>query len=176
LGISFACTIALNQFFAFEYSDRFFATYFFYFVLGMFLAKRKDCEQTNISIFIKSGILLIVSVFHLSLSYVMSIGEMWYRSSPFWQVVFSMLVILVTYGICKKTKDKSIDKITGFFNPHTFSIFLYHIFIIHVLQFVIYPHFNFTIKLKFLITSVVVCSIITLYCFIMNKIKNRIKE
>ncbi len=165
LLLSFICTIAFNQFLTFEYSDRFFGTYLLYFVLGMFIAKRNNSEIKNRSIYILSGMLVVISVIHLYLSYLMSIEELWYRNSPIWQVVYSTLAILTLYCVCKKINDNKLDKIINFINPRTFNIFLYHILIINILQFVVYPNYNLGIKAQFIITTCVVMACFLLYCF-----------
>lgn len=174
LAISFASTIALNQFIHFEYSDRFFATYIFYFILGMFVAKYYTEKKTRLSLLYLS-VFLPLSIVHIYLSYKMSLGGFWYRNSGIVQVIYVTLASLLIYNLCIKISNTKVERFANYINPHTFYIFLYHILVMNIMQFVIYPHFNFSVKYQFFITSSVVLGAIFVYCWIRNSIKIKIK-
>jgi len=173
LVLSFVCTIIFNQFVSFEYADRTFVTYLFYFILGMFVSNHKKEDESTNSLILKIICFSAIFIPHMMLSYKMSLGDYWYRISGGVQVLYNTTSILLVYSICKLVKNAKVDKIVDFINPHTYIIFLYHIFIIHVLQFSVYPHFNLNLKYQFLISTIVVFGSVLIYCFIANRIKQR---
>ncbi len=170
LALSFVSTIIFNQFVLFEYSDRFFGTYFFYFILGMFVAKY--CTKKEIRPFWAYAIGFVpIAIIHIFLCYKMSLGDYWYRYSGIGQVMYVSLACIVIYNLCLKNRSKRLEKWVDFLNPHTFYIFLYHILVMNILQFVVYPHFNLSIKYQFILSLVIVYSAIFAYCWIRNQVK-----
>jgi len=139
----------------------------------MLFAKYKDkIKKTNCFPLLYT-LFLIVSVIHIYLSYKMSLGKLWYKYSGIGQVFYVTISIMVIYRLCTVLKGQKLDMFVSFIDPNTFSIFLYHILIMNVMQFVVYPHFNLSMKYQFVLTSIVVISVIFLYCFVKNKIRSR---
>ena len=172
LILSFVSTILLNQFVSFAYDDRFFATYIFYFVLGMFLAKYR-AEKPIRPVWLYAAAFLTAAGVHIALCYRMSLGGFWYRNSGIGQVLYVTTAILLLYICSMKTDCKKVEAIVEFFDPHTLNIFLYHILIMNIMQFVVLPHYDLSIKFQFLIISAVVFTVIFLYCLLMNFLKTR---
>ena len=172
LVLSFVSAIIFNQFGFFEYSDRFFATYIFYFILGMFVAKY--CTKKEIQPFWVYVIGIVpITLVHIYLCYKMSLGGYWYKYSGIGQVLYVSLACIVIYNLCSKNKSKKLEQGIDFVNPHTFYIFLYHILVMNILQFVIYPHFNLSIKYQFILSFIIVYSVIFIYCWIRNPKKKK---
>ena len=172
LVLSFISTIAFNQFLFFEYSDRFFGTYIFYFILGMFVAKY--CAKKEIRPFLAYAIgFILIALIHIFLCYKMSLGDYWYKYSGVGQVLYVSFACVVIYNLCLKNKSEILGKWIYFVNPHTFYIFLYHILVMNILQFVIYPHFNLSIKYQFILSFVIIYSVIFAYCWIRNQVKKK---
>ena len=170
LVLSFISTIIFNQFVFFEYSDRFFGTYIFYFILGMFVAKY--CTKKEIRPFGAYAIGFVpIALIHIFLCYKMSLGDYWYRYSGVGQVLYVSFANVVIYNLCLKNKSELLEKWIDFVNPHTFYIFLYHILIMNILKFDIYPHFNLSIKYQFILSFVIVYTVIFAYCWIRNQVK-----
>lgn len=170
--LSFVSTVCFHQFFFFVYSDRFFATYIFYFVLGMLIAKYRPSKRISPAP-LYAVLYLLAAAVHIFLCYRMSLGGFWYRNSGVGQVVYVTAGILFLYNVCLGIGSPGIHKVAAFFDPHTFYIFLYHILVMNVLQFVILPHFAFSVKYRFLIISVVVLGVIFLYCLLMDLIQKK---
>ena len=103
----------------------------------------------------------------------MSLGNFWYKPSGIGQVIYVSLACIVIYNLCLYLKNTKVEKFVNFVEPHTFYIFLYHILFMNILDFVIYPYFNLSIKYKFLISSIVIFSIILGYCYLNNCIQRK---
>lgn len=167
LLLSFVSTVIFNQFIHFPYSDRFFGTYIFYFILGMFFAKictslNKKHLRISLSLFIP------ITLIHIYFSYKMSLGNFWYKPSGIGQVLYVSIACILIYNICFLIKNVILEKLVNFIQPHTFEIFLYHILVINFLDFIIYPYFNLSIKYKFIITNVALFFVIFAYCYVKN--------
>lgn len=167
LALSLISTLTFNQFVRFSYSDRFFGTYIFYFVLGMFLSKiNASINKKHLVIF--SALFIPITLIHIYFSYKMSLGDFWYKPSGIGQVIYVSLACIVIYNLCLYFKNVKLEKAVNFVEPHTFYIFLYHILFMNILDFVIYPYFNLSIKYRFIISSIVIFSIILGYCYLRN--------
>lgn len=167
LLLSLISTFIFNQFVHFSYSDRFFGTYIFYFVLGMFLSKI-NASINKKHLVISSALFIPITLIHIYFSYKMSLGDFWYKPSGIVQVIYVSLACVVIYDLCLYLKNVKFEKIVNFFEPHTFYIFLYHILFMNILDFVIYPYFNLSIKYKFLISSIFIFLIGLGYCYVKN--------
>lgn len=173
LLLSFASTIIFYQFVVFEYSDRIFVKYLFYFILGMFVAKHYTEKKIRPS-WLYWAAFLPISIVHIYLSYKMSLGGFWYKYCEIGQALYVALATILIYNLCIKIDNKEINKIVKFVEPHTFYIFLYHILIMNIMQFVIYPHFNLSVKYQFCISSIVVFGTIFIYCWLKNLLKKKV--
>ena len=167
LALSFISTLTFNQFVHFTYSDRFFGTYIFYFILGMFFAKL-SAQANRKHLGISLAIFIPITIVHIYFSYIMSLGDFWYKPSGIGQVIYVSLACIVIYNLCLYFKNSKVEKAVNFIEPHTFYIFLYHILFMNILDFVIYPYFNLSIKYKFIITSVAMFLVIFAYCYVRN--------
>lgn len=170
LIFSFIATLIFAQFLIFNYSDRLFITYIFYFVFGMYIAKYYSQKQLDyIKVFAIIFVLILIA--HIYLSYKMSLGFVWYKLSSIGQVVYVSLAIAILYYICNKIKNKKIEQITNFINPYTFNIFLYHILIMNIMHWCVFPNFNLSLKDKFIVNTMTILISIFSYCSIKNNIK-----
>ncbi|MBQ9314120.1 MAG: acyltransferase [Clostridia bacterium] len=172
LVLSFISTIIFNQFVFFEYNDRFCGTYIFYFILGMFVAKHYTKKEIRPFWGYVVGFVSIALI-HIYLCYKMSLDDYWYKYSGIGQVLYVSLSCVLIYNLCIKNKSKGLEKMIDFINPHTFYIFLYHILVMNILQFVIYPHLNLSIKYQFTISFIIVYFVIFIYCGIRNLKKKK---
>ncbi len=170
LAFSLLITILLNQFISFDYSDRFFATYILYFVLGMFIAKNHDKNISFKKIVLLLSCFVVVAIVHISLSEIMSLGTYWYRPAGAVQVIYSCLAVLSFMVLAKEIHSSFIEKIVSFVNPHTFFIFLYHVLVIYFVNYTLLATQNVSLKENFLVNTVVMLFFIVISCLIRNKL------
>ena len=124
----------------------------------------KKIDYINLFILIS----IPISVIHIYLSYKMSLDYVWYKLSNIGQLLYVSLAIIILYNICTKINNKKVEYFVNIINPHTFNIFLYHVLIINIMQFAIYPHFNLSIKYQFLISTFIIFTSVITYCYIAN--------
>lgn len=173
IAVSLICTILFQEFFHFNYSDRFFGSYIFYFSLGMLFAKcnyREKCNKFRIA----STIAFFVSaLIHLALTYRAMSGEIIYRFSNIANIVYVTFSIAFIYTACFNASKKygGLTKISDTFSSISYNIYLYHILVIFVLQYDIFPRFNLSVSEKFAISFIIIYFLIFAYGLINKKKK-----
>lgn len=167
---SLLTTLVFNQWLNFEYIDRFFCTYIFYFILGMFLAKRFSNTELHKKklIYLSYG---LITPIHIALCYEMSLGNLYYKYAGIGQVLFSIVSILVLYDLSKyfaKANWKIANKVVEYLEPCTYNIYLYHVLLINIIRYSILPYFTNSLSLDFIVNSIAMTIVITIYAIINN--------
>lgn len=177
-ALAFVSTFVFNGVLSFKYSDRFFGAYIFYFVLGMVFAKYKPFDRikysgaTSILAFVLSGVV------HLGYSYITTLKGAWYEYEGIGGIVYSITAIAAIYYICLKISDHldPIHKFASAVSSTSYYIYLYHILLIFILQYDVYPRFSLSVSEEFLISCVVVFGAAVVYAILWPKIRNRITK
>lgn len=174
IAVSLICTILFQEFFHFNYSDRFFGSYIFYFSLGMLFAKCSFREKLGKFHLITLMGFVIFAIIHLSLTYMAMSGKIVYRCANIINIVYVSFSILAIYGFCIKIteKYKAPYKISQVFSRISYNIYLYHTLAIFILQYDIFPRLNLSVSEKFAISFVIVYFLIFAYA-LLKKIKNK---
>ncbi len=174
LFLSLICSVYFLEFFQFTYTDRFFGTYIFYFILGMVFAKYKDSAKNAKNIFFIIPAYIIIALIHLSLSYMANMGMLIYRYASMVNLVYVVFSIITIYEICIWLSEKyhKLHSFSHRFGSISYDVYLYHILVIFTLQHYVFPHFNLSVKGKFIVSSVVVFSLIFLYYSLKKKMQN----
>ncbi len=168
------CSVLCLQFFKFTYSDRFLGTYIFYFVFGVFFAKYEIYKKSNKIFavgFVGFAVLLIA---HITLSYKAFSGNFIYKYAEIVNLLYVAFSIVTMYKIFEKMSQfASVCSIANDLSKVSFSVYLYHILIIFILQYDVFIRFNLSEKYKFLISFAAVYALVFAYSFVMKKIKNK---
>lgn len=174
LVIALICTLYSHKYvLRFTYFDRFIGTYIFYFILGMIFSKYKLCEKANAVIISGIAGFIITGIIHLKLSYMVITDGFIYRFAETVNTVYVTFAIVMLYGICIKLCAKSnlIYKFADAVSDASYDIYLYHILIIFLLQYDVYPNFSLSIKDMFALSLTIVYSLIFTYIALRYKIK-----
>lgn len=148
VGISFIITIFFTKYlpnvigdifngFNFVYNDRIFTTYLIYWILGVYAGKNYNrfCE-----ILIKNEKKIIISfsciaLVYLIINYSFIINRNFVECLNILQMMYNLIAILFVYLICMKlSKNDKIINIIEPVNRNTYSIYLYHILIIFIIN------------------------------------------
>jgi len=174
LVLSLAITVCCHELFYFKYSDRFFGTYIFYFVFGMLFSKYDIFGKIKHYFLISAVGYAVMACVHFYFSYMATLGKRSYRYAEFVNIIYVFFSICLLYGICVLISRKSppIYSMAGILGDVSYSVYLYHILIISVLQYDVYIFFNLTPMDQFAISFAVVYSLICIYAFSVWKIKS----
>lgn len=177
LLISLVSTIVFAKFIFFSYSDRFIGTYILYFVLGMFFAKYNKKFVNKKYAIISLVSFLLIGVAHLSLSYLANMGMFKYKISAIINIIYVISATIALYNGCKLCyKTSKLDNLVNPINKDSYYIYLYHSLIIFILQNEIFTKYYLTIKYKFIISTIVLYSMIFICCYLKNWIIKKRKE
>lgn len=138
----------------------------------MLFAKYRIYEKIN-KIYV-AGIVgfVITAIIHLTLSYMALSGKIIYRYAEIVNMVYVTFSIIVMYSsFIKLGKNNVIYKFADIISNSSYNIYLYHIMIIFILQYDIFPRFDLSIRNEFAISFFVVYSLIILYSFLQKRIK-----
>lgn len=165
--LSFLCTILFSQFGTFSYCDRFFGTYIFYFVLGMAFAKYTPQKSYTAAIISATS-----AAVHLYLTYRQITAGQSYALYGTVNMIYVTSAIITIYIACRHIKSAAVISAANAVNTISFSVYLYHILVIFILQYDVYPHFALSVKEEFVISSTTVTLCIGIYAFL-NHIKRK---
>lgn len=162
LGITLFCLIFLS----FGFWDRFFGTYVFYFVFGMFWAKydlyrkfRKHLKPITITYF-------ALLIWHILKLYLSTYSDWGYRLFPVINAVYVVFAIILLYAVSEEFLKNSrfIVGISSLLSNHSYSIYLYHCLAIFILKYDVLPKFSLSVKWNFFFTTLLLYSGIFLLC------------
>ncbi len=174
-AVSFVLSVCCAEFFDFRYMDRFFGTYIWYFALGMLAAHMDLKAAVKKHVHLTLCLCAITGIVHLFFVYRDMGGGFVYRMEDILHIVYITLAIFLLYGLCLTVKDKfkPIHICAEAVSRKSFSIYLYHVFVIFWMQYNVYPYYSITIKYQLLYTSGIVFGLIFVYCFIRKPKKFR---
>ena len=181
-AVALVCTVCFQEFFPFTYSDRFFGSYIFYFALGMLFAKYKVAEKSNKLFLTCLPLCFGASLVHLTLSYLSATWRSGYPYANLFNMVYVTLAIMVIYGVCVMAGEEIawLHRYARGFGEVSYNVYLYHILIMNVLQYDVFPYYyNLTVMDRFAISTAVVIGAIFAYDLInrgVKKIISRVKE
>jgi len=169
LGVTVCCL----EVFHFKYQDRFFGLYIFYFALGMAFSKYRLWEKME-RLYVPCVFgFILTAVVHISFSYLEVTGKTLYRAANIINIVYVIFAIGAIYAFCMKIA-KSCNftyRCAKALGDVSYSIYLYHILAIFILKYDILPKYALSVKWRFVISSVVLYSLIFLYAFLREKVK-----
>ena len=165
--ISLLCTIVFNHFIRFTYIDRFFGAYIFYFVLGMLFAKHNQHKFANAHLLMWVVCFTFAALFHLYFAYISSCGVLVYKYGNLINIVYVTSAVCLIYGLCHKYIQKSSVMCTASkaLGDVSYNVYLYHILIIFVLLYDIFPGLGLYAAQKLVISFVVVYFCVFVYAF-----------
>ena len=165
LAVSLLCTVLLQQFAVFPYADRFFGSYLFYFVLGMLVSRCGWAMRRPRNGFILPLMWASVAVLHVCLSYGQVTGRIGYVCSGAVNVLYVALGLLVLFGACIKSERagwlRSAAEVLG---HGSYAVYLYHVLLIFLLQYDVYPHVNLPLAARYAISFAAVYGVAIVYC------------
>ncbi|MBE6708364.1 MAG: acyltransferase [Ruminococcaceae bacterium] len=178
LSASFVSTALFSGFIRFDYSDRFFGAYIFYFVLGMAFSRYDPVNKTKKFLPVSVIGFVVTLVIHFGCLYLASTEMLAYPMSDFFNVAYVTFAVAVIYGVFLKIKDKipSVIKFADVVGGASYSIYLYHILVIFILQYGIYPRFAFSIQTKLLISTTVIFGGTIIYAYLAKKLRDILKQ
>lgn len=177
-ALSFVSTALFSGFIRFNYSDRFFGSYIFYFVLGMIFSKYDPIRKIKKLFAVSVAGFSLITVIHLGLLYLASVKVFPYQMADLFNVAYVTFAVVVIYGVFLKLKDTAIPlvKFADVIGGASYSIYLYHILVIFILQYDIYPRFAFSHQTKLLISFMVLFGGTVLYAYMSGKIRVGLKQ
>lgn len=153
------------------YSDRYALTYLFFFVLGMLWSKyRLDSLFCN---HLRTLTLLtaFIAIAHFPALYRTMYAQTPYRWANLITVFYSAAAMVLVYLLCQSAASKW-ESIVRLFLPLSrvsFSVYLYHMLPILLLEYDIFPRFALSVKFRFLISVLAVYTLVFLYAWVIHK-------
>ncbi len=174
--LTLVLTVLCQQFLTFKYSDRFFGSYIFYFVLGILFARYKASESK----YLVTGALgfLPAAILHISLSYMSGLERFVYSYAEIVNIIYVTFSIMTIYGVCIRLSGKYdfINKYAKMLGNISYNVYLYHILVIFFLEYDVFPYFDLSVKERFVISFIFVYSLIFIYGFLSRKNYARSRE
>ena len=169
--ISLASTVIFNQFYWFTYSDRFFATYLFYFVLGMLLSRYKIYLKTKLFGIISTAIAAIVGVWHFWTLYNAIATNVMYKWFGIANVLYVTLSIAALISIFAWiSKCDAVYKPASVLDGASYEIYLYHLLAVTFIQSYVTPRLALSISEQFMLSFVVIYGLSFLWAYLKNKL------
>lgn len=174
-GVSFLSTMTFYAYVHFTRSDRFAGTYLFFFVMGMLFQKydlARCCVKHAKAIV---AVLVLFAVPHFTALYLAFYGQQPYSFANAATVLYDVIAICAIYTLCiiASQKWKFISTLTKPLSKVSFSVYLYHMLPIIVLQYDIFPRFALSPRQQFLISCVVIYGMVLLYAGLQNHLRGK---
>ncbi len=165
LILSLASTILFKQYLLFPYSDRFFGSYIFFFVLGMCFVKYDIYERLSKYMGFILPLFAVVGVFHVDAMYLSTLGRYYYARSEIVNTIYVTLAIVTLLFVGNYLKNCSIPlKIAKVISAKSYSVYLYHCLVISVVKYDVFPYFNWSVGVKFAVASIITLGATALWC------------
>lgn len=187
IGISFIITMIFNRYlptiisnvfdgFNFIYNDRIFTTYLLYWVFGIYAGKNYDKFCMSLIKNEKKIIIsfLCVGMIYLIVNYNFIINRNFIEYLDILQTIYNLSAILFSYLICIKlsSKDKIMSAIE-YVNRNSYSIYLYHILIIFIINEMLNKFSVLSISKRLIIKLALVYFILIGVSFLKEKISKK---
>ncbi len=175
--ISLASTVLLNQFVWFAYSDRFFATYLFYFVLGMLFARYKFYTKTKVFGITSIIASTSVGVWHFTVYYNAlgtNVMYKWYGAVNILYVTLSIVALISIFAWISRLDV--IYKLARILDSASYDIYLYHLLPVTFIQAYVTPRLELSIREQFIISFVAIYGLVFAYAYLKNKLTEYMKN
>ena len=171
--ITLFCVIFLQS----GYWDRFFGTYIFYFVFGMFWAKYDLYEKIRGYMRIIAIAYAVLLIFHLTFLYLSNHSGIAYSAYPVINMLYVIFAMIMLYAVSYDFLQKIsvVMALSGILGKYTYTIYLYHCLVIFILKYDILSRYNLSVKGNFFITTILVYLIIATLCAV-SHFSKRSKE
>ena len=152
--IALASTVIFNQFIRFNYSDRFFGTYIFYFVLGMLFARYKPHLKWRAFRIVSVILALGVGATHITVFYLAELRQEWYIYAGIVNVIYYTLAISALISIFSLIANRleRVYKCASVLDSASYEIYLYHILIMLNIERGLTPLLGLSLKWQFVIS------------------------
>lgn len=162
--VSMTSTLTFYQFIHFPYSDRFAGTYLFYFVLGMLFAKYSYHESCQKFLPWNLIALTLTAIAHFYSLYQTTYGTLSYSWANAATVLYATLAMTAVYSLLVRLSQKHPvpSQLTQSLSQISYPIYLYHLLMLMILQYDIFPRFSLTSRYRFLISLVCLMSLVYL--------------
>lgn len=170
--LAFASTVILNQFIQFTYSDRFFGTYIFYFVLGMLFARYKPHVRSRVFGIVSTVLALLVGVGHITTYYLAIWRGEYYRLAGVMNVLYFTLSIAALMSIAAWLTSKwdAIYKCASVLDNASYEIYLYHLLLVIFVERALAPRLDLTPRWQFVVSFAVLYGAAAVYAVLKHKI------
>lgn len=167
LLLSLMSTILFKQYLLFPYSDRFFGSYIFFFVLGMCFVKYNIYERISKYMGFILPLFAVAGVFHVDAMYLSTLGRYYYARSEIVNTIYVTLAVATLLFVGNYLKNCPFFlKISRAISAKSYSVYLYHCLVISVVKYDVFPYFNWSVGVKFAVASIVTFGAVALYCLI----------
>ncbi len=175
--LALASTVIFNQFVWFTYSDRFFGTYIFYFVLGMLFARYKPHARSKVFGIVSTALFALVGIVHISTYYLAMWRGEYYRLAGVMSVLYFTLAItaLASVAYFVTSKWNAVYKCAGVLDAASYDIYLYHLLLVIFIERFVTPRLGLTPRWQFVLSFAVLYGAAAVYSVIKNKILTRKK-
>ncbi len=175
--LALASTVIFNQFVIFPYSDRFFGTYIFYFVLGMCYSRYKPYLKSKAFGAIFTVLTLLVGGAHFTTLYFALWKVEYYRGCGVVSVMYFTLAITALISIAAWVTDKwdAVYKCARVLDAASYEIYLYHLLLVIFVERVIVPHLELTPRWQFVVSFVLLYGATAAYAIIKHVLTKRKK-
>lgn len=169
-AVSFLVTLFCVIFLQTGYWDRFFGTYIFYFVFGMFWAKYDLYARIKEKIPKIRIAYILILIFHIFRLYLAEYGGQSYEMFPVLNMMYIILAIILLYAVSEEflRYSRRVMRVSRLLGRCSYSIYLYHLLVISVFKYEILPYFDFSIGGEFLVTTAYIYILIAAYCIIVH--------
>jgi len=165
---SLISTLCFQIFLNFTYSDRFIGTYIFYFVLGMVFARYRCYEKGNKYLLINIAICIVMGYIRFICS---PSDELWKRLYSLAGIIYVTFSSITLYDICAHLGEKCgfIYRFTKGFANVSYNVYLYHILVMCILRYDVFPYFNLSLDERFALLVIIEYSAMILYSILKNR-------
>ncbi|MBR4721223.1 MAG: acyltransferase [Clostridia bacterium] len=160
--ITLFCVVFLQS----GYWDRFFGTYIFYFVFGMFWAKYDLYELIKKYLRVIALSFAVLLILHLTFLYLSNYSGIDYSAYPIVNMLYDVSAMIMLYAVSYEflQKLRTVIAISGILGKYTYTIYLYHCLAIFILRYDVLSKYNLSVKWNFFVSTVLIYSMIALLC------------
>ncbi len=175
--IALASTVVFNQLVIFPYSDRFFGTYIFYFVLGMCYSRYKPHLKSKALGAIFTALTLLVGGVHFTTLYLALWKVEYYKYYGAVSVLYFTLAIAALMSIAAWVTDKwdAVYKCARVLDAASYEIYLYHLLLVIFVERFITPRLALTPRWQFVVSFALLYGAAAAYAIIKHKLLKRKK-
>lgn len=170
--LALASTVLLNQFFYFSFSDRFFGTYIFYFVLGMLFARYTPHTNSKIFGIVSTLFAIIIAIPHFTVLYFAIWRGEYYRPAGAINVLYYTVSIAALISIASWVTSKcdTIYRYAKILDGASYDIYLYHLLPLLFIEQYLAPRLALTPKWQFILSFTALYGVAIIYALIKHRV------